>query len=232
MAGTARVLGRIQRDGIPLNFRSAPGSGQKIVMRLVPLIVLLLCGLGLAWWGVLSRPLSESKASSTNEPASRTFTVFDGTLYKQKPDFRQYGIASILMIYEYRFWPNGDITTALPDQRIARALATEAGSSIAPVVIDIERWPVRGSPSLVQSSVTKYRTILQWFHEVAPDLRLGYYGTIPVPDYWRANQAATSPEFKAWQQDNDQLELITNDANVLFPSLYTFYADRQGWVTY
>jgi hypothetical protein len=80
--------------------------------------------------------------------------------------------------------------------------------------------------------VTKYRTVLRWFHEAAPRLRLGYYGTIPVPDYWRAIQGTTSADFKAWQQDNDRLGLIAKDVDVLFPSLYTFYADRQGWVAY
>jgi hypothetical protein len=201
-------------------------------MRPAPLIVLLLFGVGLVCWGAFFRPESESTASSAKEPVSRTFAVFDGTLYKQKPDMRQYGIASIAILYEIRFWPSGDATTALPEQQIVRTLATEVASSISPVVIDIERWPVTGSSSLVQSSVTKYRTVLRWFRQAAPGLRVGYYGTIPVPDYWRAIQPTTSAEFKAWQQDNDRLELIAKDVEVIFPSLYTFYADRQGWVTY
>lgn len=201
-------------------------------MKPAPLIALLLFGLGLICWAVFSRPLPESAASSANEPVSRTFVVFDGTLYKQKPDLSQYGVRPITILYENRFWPSGETTTTLPQEGIVRALATEVASSLSPVVIDIERWPVTGSLSLVESSVTKYRTVLRWFREAAPSLRLGYYGTIPVPDYWRAIQGTTSAEFKAWQQDNDRLSLIAQDVDVLFPSIYTFYADRQGWVTY
>jgi hypothetical protein len=201
-------------------------------MRPAPLIALLLFGFGWVCWEISSPPLPESTASSANAPVSQTFVVFDGTLYKQKPDLSQYGVRPITILYENRFWPNGQASTNLPQAGIVRALAAEVASSLSPVVIDIERWPVKGSPSLVQSSVTQYRTILQWFHEGAPSLRIGFYGTIPVPDYWRAIQATTSAEFKSWQQDNDRLELIGKEVNVLFPSLYTFYADRQGWVTY
>jgi hypothetical protein len=201
-------------------------------MRPAPLNLLLLFGLGWICWGVSSRVLPESVASSSTTPASQTFIVFDGTLYKQKPDLSQYGIRPITILYEDRFWPSGQSSTNLPDQGIVRALAAEVASSLSPVVIDIERWPVTGSPSLVQSSVTQYRTVLQWFREAAPGLRIGLYGTVPVPDYWRAIQGTTSADFKAWQQDNDRLTLIAAAVDTLFPSLYTFYADRQGWVAY
>jgi hypothetical protein len=201
-------------------------------MRPARLIVLLLFGLGLFCWGVSSRPLSESIAASVNEPVSRTFVVFDGTLYKQKPDLSQYGVRPITILYENRFWPSGQAPTNLPEQGVVRALAAEVASSLSPVVIDIERWPVKGTPSLIQSSVTQYRTVLQWFREAAPGLRIGFYGTVPVPDYWRAIQEPTSADYKAWQQDNDRLDLIGKEVDAIFPSIYTFYADRQGWVTY
>jgi hypothetical protein len=201
-------------------------------MRPAPLIVLLLCGLGLFCWGVSSRPLPDSVAASANDPVSRTFVVFDGTLYKLKPDLSQYGVRPITILYENRFWPSGQAPANLPEQGIVRALAAEVAPSLSPVILDIERWPVKGTPSLVQSSVTQYRTVLQWFREAAPNLRMGFYGTIPVPDYWRAIRDPTSADFKAWQQDNDRLDLIAKDVDVLFPSIYTFYADRQGWVAY
>jgi hypothetical protein len=113
-------------------------------------MVLLFFGLGWLCWGVFSRPLPESDASSANEPVSRTFIVFDGTLYKQKPDLSQYGVRPITILYENRFWPSGEATTTLPEEGIVHTLATEVASSLSPVVIDIERWPVTGSLSLVQ----------------------------------------------------------------------------------
>src|SRR5262245_61245697 len=145
MARTARVFILSRRGGSPPDFRSRPGPGGKIVMRPVPLIVLLLFGVGLVCWKVFSGPLSESATTSATEPVSRTFVVFDATLYKQKPDMRQYGVGSITILYEGRFWPTGQASTTLPDAGTVRALVGEVASSISPVVIDIERWPVTGS---------------------------------------------------------------------------------------
>ena len=201
-------------------------------MRPAPLIALLLCGFGLFCWGIYFRPLPESAASSANAPVSQTFVVFDGTLYKQKPDLSQYGIRPITILYEGQFWPSGQASTNLPQQAIVHTLAAEVASSLSPVVIDIERWPVTGDSSVVQSSVTQYQTVLRWFRETVPSLRIGFYGTIPVPDYWRAIQPPTSADFKAWQRDDDRLSAIGQAVDALFPSIYTFYADRQGWVTY
>lgn len=201
-------------------------------MRPAPLIALLLVGFGWVCWVVSLPLLRASTASSANAPMSQTFVVFDGTLYKQKADLRQYGIRPITILYEGQFWPSGQASTNLPQQAVVRALAIQVASSLSPVIIDIERWPVTGDPLLVQSSVMQLLTVVQWFRETVPSLRIGFYGTIPVPDYWRAIQAPTSADFKAWQQDDNRLSIIGQQVDALFPSLYTFYADRQGWVTY
>ena len=84
----------------------------------------------------------------------------------------------------------------------------------------------------MQSTVDKLLSVLSWVKSEAPGVPFGIYGTVPVQDYWRAIRDSASTEFQSWQQDNDQLERISDQVDALFPSLYTFYADRKGWVTY
>jgi hypothetical protein len=40
------------------------------------------------------------------------------------------------------------------------------------------------------------------------------------------------PHFLAWQVDNDRLAQIVDHVDALYPSVYTFYPDRQAWVVY
>jgi hypothetical protein len=99
-------------------------------------------------------------------------------------------------------------------------------------VIDIEEWPLVGDPATVAESVKKYQTVIGWFKTSAPDSRVGLYGVLPIPDYWKAVQGKGSAGYAAWQKQNDSLASIAPSVDVLFPSLYTFYEDRNGWQKY
>ena len=99
-------------------------------------------------------------------------------------------------------------------------------------VIDIEHWPTRGKSGPVAEGLAKYRAVLGWFHGEVPTLRVGYYGVPPIRDYWRAIKGPSSAEYAAWQAENDRLAPLAKDVDALFPSLYTFYSDRNGWVKY
>jgi len=100
------------------------------------------------------------------------------------------------------------------------------------VVLDIERWPLNGDGVAVQSTVGKFLSVLSWIKGEVPGVPVGFYGTVPLPDYLRAIRDPASEEFQSWQQDNDRLEGVSDRVDALFPSIYTFYTDRQGWVTY
>jgi hypothetical protein len=173
-------------------------------------------------------------AAEPTVPAAlpRSFVVFDGTLYKDKPSLDLYRVRSITVLYESRLFVANQPSSAVPLESIVRSLAKEVRGSSDPVVLDIERWPLKGDRLVAQSTVAKFLTVLSWAKDEAPGVPFGVYGTVPVPDYWRAIRPSVSSEFQSWQQDNDRLEGISQRADVLFPSLYTFYLDRQGWVTY
>jgi hypothetical protein len=180
---------------------------------------------------LLSRypPAIEPTASAS---LPRPFVVFDGTLYKDKPSLDAYHVRPITVLYESRLFVANQSPAAMPPETIVRSVAYELHDSPEPVVLDIERWPVKGDGLAVQSTVSKFLSVLLWVKDEAPGVPFGIYGTVPIPDYWRAIRDPTSAEFQSWQQDNDRLEGISDRVDALFPSIYTFYPDRQGWVTY
>lgn len=177
------------------------------------------------------------RAPSTIEQAAvaavpRPFVVLDATLYKNKPSLAAYHVRPLTILYESRLFVANQPPAAMPPEAIVRSLAYELRASPDPVVLDIERWPLKGDGMAVQSTVAKFISVLSWVKDEAPAVPFGLYGTVPIPEYWRAIRDPASAEYRSWQQDNDRLESISNRADAMFPSIYTFYPDRQGWVAY
>ena len=184
---------------------------------------------GLATWVVFLG----STGPAQSLPSPKPFLVFDGTLYSNKPDFSVHGIRPITLAYAAKFGPDWyKQADRLPDLPAVQAVAREAQQKGHVVVLDIEHWPLKGSPDAVYDSLTKYMTVLDWFRAAAPDLSIGYYGVPPIRDYWRAMKDKSNQERQSWMKENDQLRSLAGAVDVLFPSLYTFYPDQTGWKKY
>lgn len=189
-------------------------------------------------FGVLAMGMSGSQiampiAQAQALPEKKPFMVFDGTLYANKPDLSQYRIQPITITYVNTFGNDWFKNAArLPDKASVQKIAREAQAKRSPVVIDIEHWPLHGNPSQVRDSLSKYMTVLQWFKEAAPGLAVGYYGAPPLNDYWKSLKSPTSKEWASFAAENDRLKPLAGAVDILFPSLYTFYTDRGGWVRY
>ena len=199
-------------------------------MRRLTLTRVTLFVVGLSLMGVL--PRSSSAATTDQVTPQRPFIVFDATLYKNKPSFSGYPIRPITLLYEARLFPGNHAPTAMPLEQTVRSIAKESQKASDPVILDIERWMLKGDAQTVKANVSRMLTVLSWIKAEAPDIRIGAYGTVPLPDYWRAIRGPVSKEHQAWQQDNDRLEELAAQLDALYPSLYTFYPDRQGWVAY
>lgn len=177
-----------------------------------------------------------SRAPITPPPSTAPqakFVVFDGTLYQGKPNPEQLGMKPITLIYQASMWPgkSGD-PQSVPDADVVRALASTASQSTGIAVVDIEQWQVTGDPATVAKSVDKYQQTLQMFQQAAPSLQVGFYSVAPIRDYWSPIDGAQSPNYAAWQQQNDTVSPIAKQASALFPSAYTFYTDQAGWQKY
>jgi hypothetical protein len=120
-----------------------------------------------------------------------------------------------------------DIPSTLNIMEAAKKIKA-SGSSM--IVLDIERWPDKGSRNLVNISQEKYKyTLNQLRKYFANKISVGYYGIPPVKDYWRT---IDDKKYASWQQDNDNFHSLADDVDVFYPSLYTFYADTEGWKKY
>jgi hypothetical protein len=100
------------------------------------------------------------------------------------------------------------------------------------IVIDLEQWPTVGAPAIVASSRQKYIDTLELFRKADPKGKYALYDVLPGRDYWRAMGPRGGAVYNSWQSDVDQLQPIVPHVDALFPSLYTFYPDQNGWVRY
>jgi len=162
-------------------------------------------------------------ANIYSPPPNPNFAVWDATLYQNKPDLQQFGMRPLTALYSSSLWNSTDRTNPPNPQNVNGILQGSQGT----VFLDIENWST-DAPADVQ----KYLQTIQSFEQFAPTLGFGYYGVSPVRDYWDSISAPDSPQFKAWQARNDAVAPIATQADILFPSIYTFYPDENGWRTY
>ena len=184
-------------------------------------------------WLYLNSWVGDPVVHAQGLPDKKPFMVFDGTLYAGKPDLSAHGLRPVSIAYAGQFGTRWHKTSdTLPDKLVVQQVAKEALEKNVPVVIDIEHWPLVGDASQVRASVSKYMTVLQWFKEAAPGLPVGYYGAPPIRDYWKSLKSPMSKEWASFAKENDQLRPLAESVDIIFPSLYTYYTDRGGWVRY
>jgi hypothetical protein len=179
-------------------------------------------------------PTPTPAPAPTPTPAPQAkFMVFDATLYKAKPDLSQFGMTPLSVEYPDVLWPGKSPNLQnVPDATVVEKLAAAASQSTGITVLDIEQWSVVGDPVTVAQSVGQYQETLQMFQQDAPSTKFGYYAIAPIRDYWDVMAGPQSAGYLAWQQENDAVAPIAQQADALFPSLYTFYTDQAGWKKY
>lgn len=165
-----------------------------------------------------------------NDPSR--FAIFDGTMYRNKPDLSSHGIRRIHIIYSRRFWKDGARTRELPAEETVRQLARDAARRGDIAVIDIEHWLLHRDEAEVEENIGKYQTIARWFRAEAPNLQIGYFGMFPLPDYDRGRMALGYVRYKAWQRDNDRIRPLADAVDAIFPEAYASRPDPEEWVKY
>lgn len=163
---------------------------------------------------------------------TRGFVIFDGTLYENKPDLSSSGVQPIRIVYGNELWRVDQDKSKVPDLLKIRDAVRRIEPDISVGVIDIEHWVLMepdGKTNLVNRE--KLSRVLAEFKSLAPKLHWGYYG-IPRPDYWRAINGQGKIEAPLWMAENDLAQPVVDAQGAVFPSLYTFYKDQEGWVKY
>ncbi len=162
------------------------------------------------------------------------FRIMDATLYSGKPDLSHYGIQHATLVEPQRWWTYAKVDASGRHDvtvRNAKDLSGNHGPSIIdPLIIDLEIPGVGSDPSSDQN-VQPYLDVVSAMREGGYDRPLAFYGTLPIRDYWRSQKAGT-PVYREWQAQNDRISKIVPLVSALFPSLYTFYDNQDGWVRY
>ncbi len=162
----------------------------------------------------------------------RGFILFDATAYTSKPNLAVYGFKPMQNIQA--FWDAGESQENLPSEARVKALSRKVLKDKEVAFVDIEHWPLQGTEKQVKVSLLKYKTVLDWVKEASPQVKLGLYSMFPIRDYWRAVKSESHHEYKQWQRENDQLKALaeSDSVDIIYPSIYTYYRDQEGWVKY
>ncbi len=160
------------------------------------------------------------------------FVIYDATLVQGKPDLSAEGFHPINVLYVHSFWKdphNRESLESLPDEALVRRLARVAAAKGDLVVIDIEHWSLDGTDDNVQKNLGKYAQIIDWMHDERPDLKIGYFGIMPLADYQGSRLPHGHVRYKQWQAKNDRLAQLAKRADIIFPYIYTYFEDVKAW---
>jgi hypothetical protein len=156
------------------------------------------------------------------------FRVFDAMFHTGKPDLRPSGVYPV-RVFDRDFWTD-DAAHYAADPKKARALIRSLPKDGAPVVLDIENFDLVSDRLVIQASTDMLVRIGQVFRSAAPGRKIGFYGMLPVFAYWPVNGADPAAGIATWRGQNDAMRALEPKVDLLFPELYTYYEDREGWV--
>jgi hypothetical protein len=175
--------------------------------------------------------LITSIAGAAEQP--QAFDARNAMRFGNLPDLTPYGLKDVTVVYASALWPK-NAKRSDPDVSFIRSetIPQLRRKATDLVVIDVEHWDLNGtSADAIERNIERYVTLLETFRAHMPGHRLGLYSTVPIRNYWTPVRGTTA-ELAAWRSENKRLQPIADQSDVMFPSLYTFYGDRDGWLTY
>ncbi len=151
----------------------------------------------------------------------RGFQIYNGMQFLNQPDL---GLAPVQLVNGFNE-VDGRKSWGLEDVKKVHDKM---------IVIDVETIGVDSvyekDQNKLKANREKMITIVDMIREARPDMRLGFYGTVPVGTYWSPIQyrdqypsfAAGEALMQGWQQDNLALTEMARKVDVIFPSFYSY----------
>jgi hypothetical protein len=175
--------------------------------------------------------LSASAASlgaATTPPSRRRFRVFDALLHPDRPNLTRHGLEPIATPAPLsRPGESHDVVDLVEVALALERVPADANT----IFIDIEEWPLIGvSPAARDDSIGKYKRIAEFVRNERPTLQFGFYGVVPVGAYWPI--MFRNESYQQWLAANRAVAPLARLVDFLFPSLYTAYDDRAGWLKF
>lgn len=169
----------------------------------------------------------------------KTFEVYQSMGFSGMPTnvFKYHNVGELALYGQGHLWVKND--PYYPNANIAQVQKQAMQSTKDQprlVSLDVEHWLLdpKNLPAS-QQSIAKYVQIAKSFREKAPGVRFGFYGQLPLRDYWDPirHSKGLSSDYAAWQKLNTAMQSIAAQVDVIMPSLYTFYKDdTAGWLIY
>lgn len=101
----------------------------------------------------------------------------------------------------------------------------------ATAYLDIENWPLSSvDPSIREASIDKMTRVAGFVRRMRPEMKFGFYGAPPIRVYWPILRRDAS--YQQWLVIDRALRPLAQAVDYIFPSLYTFYDDPQGWTRF
>ena len=160
----------------------------------------------------------------------RSFKVYSALLHANQPDLRPYGIDPI-HLFDRGIWKNDAERHSAPDAGLVAGRIARVPDDGAPLVMDFEFFQMRSREETIRSRDAMQR-IAQTFDRFAGNRPIGFYGYLPVRNYWDAIESARSPKFRQWQELNSLMAPLAQSVDMLFPSIYTLYNNPHQWESY
>ena len=145
----------------------------------------------------------------------RSFPVFDNMFYRGKPNTAPEGLVASNILYEGEIWPHGENYGVLPGRSAFEALVRLHVANPGPLVLDIEKLPLKGPPEVARHNLEVLATLADWAHQAAPGKVIGYYGTNTL--------SRVAPPDVSYARE------LARHVDAFFPSMYTFDDDRATW---
>jgi hypothetical protein len=158
-----------------------------------------------------------------------TFPLFDALGHRGKPNLLRAGLRPLTWVGN--LWRTGIAHDGLDHEGVVLALKQLPRGTEA-FYIDVETWPILRQPALVRErSIRQLLQVADLARAHVPGAKFGFYGLPPAITYWPLVGGRTA-EYSDWIESNQRLEPLAERVDYIFPSLYTFYADRPGWLAY
>lgn len=162
------------------------------------------------------------------EPAAaRPFVLFDALLQADKPDLASAGFTPLT--WEGDLWRKGVSHDLVDEQRVHELFVRTRPDQW--YYLDIENWPVGSvDPATRARNLAKLERVIELARQSAPRIHLGLYAILPDIAYWPLLEH--DARYARWLETNRALEPLAARVDAVFPSLYTFNDDLEGWRTY
>lgn len=166
---------------------------------------------------ILLLALSPAAIPSVNDgdKGEHAFKIYDNMFYQGKPNTAGQGMVVSNILYEGLIWPHDKNYGKLPKQSDFEALVRSHSANPGPLVLDIERLPLKGSEQVAHEHMEVLATLAVWAHHAAPGKIIGYYGTNTLSKIDPANLRFARE--------------LAKHVDAFFPPAYTFDDDRATW---